>query len=209
MRSAMAINPKPTWISEEDYLQGELVSQTKHEYQDGQIYAMAGASRNHERIAGNVFGEIRNWLKGRPCEPFASDLKVKAGNNFFYPDVIVVCDEQNPHEYYTNAPVLIVEVLSKTTRRTDETTKRLAYFNIPSLQEYVLIEQDIVDVEICRRSKGWVSEHFFMGDGFGFESIGLTLTVEEIYARVDNEDVRTYLEERRLASEQSATPKTE
>lgn len=205
----MAINPKPTWISEEDYLQGELVSQTKHEYQDGQIYAMAGASRNHERIAGNVFGEIRNWLKGRPCEPFASDLKVKAGNNFFYPDVIVVCDEQNPHEYYTNAPVLIVEVLSKTTRRTDETTKRLAYFNIPSLQEYVLIEQDIVDVEICRRSKGWVSEHFFMGDGFGFESIGLTLTVEEIYARVDNEDVRTYLEERRLASEQSATPKTE
>lgn len=195
----MAINPKPAWINEEDYLQGELISQTKHEYRDGQVYAMAGASRNHERIAGNVYRKIGNYLEGHPCEPFASDLKVKAGNNFFYPDVIVVCDEQNPHEYYTNSPVLIVEVLSKTTRRTDETTKRLAYFNIPSLQEYVLIEQDIVDVEICRRGKGWVSEHFFMGDELGFESIGLTLTVEEIYARVDNEDVRTYLEEKRLA----------
>ena len=116
---------------------------------------------------------------------------------------MVVCDEQNPHEYYTDCPVLIVEVLSKNTRRKDETTKRLAYFNIFTLQEYVLIEQDIVDVELCRRSKGWVSEHFFMGDEVCFESIGLTLTVEEIYARVDNEDVKTYFEEKRMALEQS------
>ena len=200
----MATNIKyqEVWTSPEDYLQGELICETKHEYMDGQVYAMAGASRNHERIAGNVFGEIRNWLKGRPCEPFASDMKVKAGNNFFYPDVMVVCDEQNPQEYYTASPVLIVEVLSKNTRRTDQTTKRLAYFNIVTLQEYVLIEQDIVDVEVCRRSKGWVSEHFFMGDEVCFESIGLTLTVEEIYARVDNEDVRTFFEEKRIASEQ-------
>jgi Uma2 family endonuclease len=136
-------------------------------------------------------------------------MKVKAGNNFFYPDVIVVCDEQNPHEYYTASPVIIVEVLSKSTRRTDETTKRLAYFNIASLQEYVLIEQDIVDVELCRRSRGWVSEHFFLGDEVRFESIGLTLSVEEIYARVDNDDVRTYLEEKRLASGNSAAPTTD
>ena len=199
----MATNPQyhHSYVSVVDYLEGELISETKHEYLDGQVYAMAGASRNHERIAGNVFGEIRNWLKNRPCEPFASDMKVKAGNNFFYPDVMVVCDEQNPHEYYTASPVIIVEVLSKSTRRMDETTKRLAYFNIPSLQEYVLIEQDIVDVEICCRSKGWISEHYFMGDMVSFESIGLSLPVEEIYARVDNDDVRTYLEEKRMAVE--------
>jgi Uma2 family endonuclease len=200
----MAINPKATWFSEEEYLQDELLSETKHEYLAGQIYAMAGASRNHERIAGNVFGELRNWLKGRPCEPFASDLKVKAGNNYFYPDAMVVCEEQNPDEYYTNSPVIIVEVLSKTSRRTDQTIKRLAYFKITSLQEYVLIEQDIADVEICRRSKGWVSEHFFMGDLVSFESIGLTLSVEEIYARVENEDVRTYLTEKHSTSAETA-----
>ena len=203
----MAINSKyqEEWLNPEDYLQGELTSQTKHEYVDGQVYAMAGASRNHERIAGNVYRKIGNHLEGHTCEPFASDIKVKAGNNFFYPDVMVVCEEQNPHEYYTATPVIIAEVLSKNTRRTDETTKRLAYFNITSLQEYVLIEQDIVDVELCRRNNGWVSEHFFMGDEVCFESIGLTLTVEEIYARVDNEDVRTFLEEKRLASQPSDT----
>ncbi len=205
----MAINPKLTWISEENYLQGELISEIKHEYLDGQVHAMAGASRNHERIAGNIYGEIRNHLKDKPCEPFASDMKVKAGNNFFYPDVMVVCEEQSPHEYYTTSPVIIVEVLSKNTRRIDETTKRLAYFNIASLQEYVLIEQDIVDVELCRRGKGWVSEHFFMGDEVCFESVGLTLSVEEIYARVENEDVRTYLEEKSLASIQSTPPKSD
>jgi Uma2 family endonuclease len=129
-------------------------------------------------------------------------MKVKAGGNFFYPDVMVVCEETHPHEYYTNCPIIIVEVLSKSTRRTDETTKRIAYFNIPILQEYVLIEQDIVDVEICRRSKGWLSEHFFLGDELCFESIGLKLTVEEIYARVENEDVKAYFEEKQKAAEQ-------
>ncbi len=200
----MAINPKPAWISEDDYLQGELISETKHEYVGGQVYAMAGASRNHERISSNVQGEIRSHLKEKPCEAFGADMKVKAGNNFFYADVMVVCEEENRPEYYTESPVLIVEVLSKSTRRMDETTKRLAYFNIPGLQEYVLIEQDIVDVEICRRNRGWISEHYFMGDEVHFETIDLRLAVEEIYARVENDDVKTYLEERRLNTEKIA-----
>jgi len=206
----MAINPKypSDRLSPEEYLQGELESQAKHEYMDGQVYAMAGASRNHERISVNVLGEIRSHLKGNPCEPFGSDMKVKAGKNFFYPDVMVVCKETSQHEYYSQSPILIVEVLSNSTRRMDETTKRLAYFNIPSLKEYILIEQDFVDVEICRRSNGWISEHFFMGDLAYFESIDLHLAVEEIYARVENEDVQTYLEQQRLAAEQNPIPNT-
>lgn len=75
----------------------------------------------------------------------------------------------------------------------DETIKRHAYFEIPTLREYVFIEQDIVDVEVCRRDEGWVSNHYFMGDVAPFQSIGLTLPVEEIYARVVNEDVRLFL----------------
>ncbi len=183
------------WISEEDYLAGELISEIKHEYIDGHVYAMAGASRNHERIAGNVFGELSNFLKSKPSEPFRSDLKIKAGSRFFYPDVMVVCDEQNRHDYYTDSPVIVVEVLSKASRRVDETTKRIAYQSIPSLKEYVLIEQDFVDVEVCRKSEGWVLNHYFMGDSVQFDAIGLTLTVEEIYARVDNDEVRSYIQE--------------
>jgi Uma2 family endonuclease len=205
----MAVNPKypeEMWISEDEYLQGEVLSAVKHEYQNGQVYAMAGASRNHERIAGNVYRKIGNYLEGKPCEAFTSDLKVKVGSNFYYPDVMVVCEEQNPDDYFTTSPTLIVEVLSKHTRRTDQTLKRQAYFTINTLQEYVLIEQDIVDVEICRRSRGWVSEHFFMGDELIFESIGLKLTVEEIYARVDNDDVRTFLNEKQLAQATTAIP---
>jgi Uma2 family endonuclease len=187
--------PQLAPISEEQYLRDELTREIKHEYIDGYIYAMAGASRNHQRVVANLGRILGNHLENRPCEAFSSDMKVKAGSKFFYPDVVVVC-ETGGDDYYTRRPVIVVEVLSRSTRRRDETTKRLAYQSLPSLQEYVLVEQDIVDVEVCRRSEGWVSRHFFMGDEVAFESIGLTLRVEDIYARVENEDVRLYFEER-------------
>ncbi len=183
-------------ITEEEYLNGELASEIKHEYVDGYVYAMAGASKNHDRIAGNVFRKFGNHLEKSPCEPFTSDMKVKVGSKYFYPDATVVCEDNSQAEYYTESPTIIVEVLSKSSRRKDETVKRMAYQTIPTLQEYVLIEQDFVDVEVCRRSEGWVSNHYFMGDEVYFESIRLTLPVEEIYARVENEDVRTYFEEK-------------
>lgn len=195
--------PEPGWISVEEYLANELLSEIKHEYIDGQVYAMSGASRNHDRIAGNVFGELRSHLRGKPCEPFTSDVKVKVGNHFFYPDSMVVCDEIEPHQYYSETPVLIVEVLSKSTRRIDETVKRRVYQSIPTLQEYVLIEQDIVDVEVCRRSEGWVSNHYFLGDQAWFESVDLTLDVAEIYARVDNDDVKTFIAEQEASQAQT------
>ncbi|MDD5271904.1 MAG: Uma2 family endonuclease [Methylovulum sp.] len=184
------LKAKETWISEEEYLAGELISDIRHEYMDGAVYAMAGASRNHEKIAGNVYRHFGNHLQNKPCIPYASNLKIKVGNQFFYPDAMVICDEQTANDYYTEAPTLIVEVLSKSSRRMDETTKRNAYQSLPSLQEYVLIEQDFVDVEVCRKSAGWVSQHYFWGDTVCFEAIGLTLTVAEIYERVDNDEVR-------------------
>jgi Uma2 family endonuclease len=183
-------------ITEEEYLKGELTSEIKHEYIDGHVYAMSGASKNHDRIAGNVFRKFGNHLEKSPCEPFTSDMKVKVWTKYFYPDVTVVCDDKTQAEYYTESPTILVEVLSKSTRRRDEKLKRMIYQTIPSLQEYVLIEQDFVDVEVCRRSEGWVSNHFFLGEEVTFESIALTVPVEEIYARVENEDVRMYFEEK-------------
>lgn len=185
---------KNRFISVEEYLAGELLADAKHEYRDGDVYAMAGASKNHESIAGNVFVGLHQQLRGTPCRPFGSDVKVKVGNQFFYPDVMVVCDDKTDNPYYTESPILLVEVLSKSTRRTDETIKRTAYQSLPSVQEYVLIEQNFVDVEVCRRSSGWVSNHYFLGDDVWFESLHFNLAVEEIYRWVDNEDMAAFLQ---------------
>jgi len=190
MSAVKSITP----LSEEEYLRSELTNETKHELIDGYAYAMAGASRNHERISINLLSEFRSHLKNSPCEPFGSDIKVKTRSNFFHPDAMVVCDDQSEDEYYTNAPAIIIEVLSKSTRKADESTKLLSYINIPSLQEYVLIEQDFVDIQVIRRNEGWLPKHYFLGDQITFESIDLTLAVEEIYHRVQNEDMLEFLE---------------
>ena len=182
------------FISIAEYLQCELTSDIKHEYLEGQVYAMAGASKNHQRIITNMVSVFRQHLRNTPCDTYSSDIKIRIGDlAFFYPDVIVTCQDDMENTYYTGQPVIIVEVLSKSSRRKDETTKRRLYKTLPSLQEYVLIEQDIVDVEVCRRSEGWVSEHHFMGDGVTFAAIDLTLPVNEIYERVINEDVSAFL----------------
>ncbi|XOF34232.1 MAG: Uma2 family endonuclease [Candidatus Electrothrix sp. YB6] len=180
-------------ISEQEYLNGELLSEVKHEFIDVAVYAMAGASADHGRIAGNLFAAFLRHLQERksPCEPFLADMKVKTGNKFFYPDVLISC-EQEENDYYRNAPLLIVEVVSRSTRKKDNTLKRLSYQTLPSLEEYVLIEQDFVDIEVCRRSKHWWPEHYYLGDTVHFSSIDLTLSVEEIYARVMNDDMQAY-----------------
>ncbi len=112
---------------------------------------MAGASVNHERISRNIYRKLGNH-EGSPCEAFGSDMKVKIGSNVFYPYAMVDCHFDESEPYFTQPPSIIVEVLSKSTRRIDKTTKRFAYINTPSLQEYALIEQDIVDIEVIRRS---------------------------------------------------------
>ncbi len=186
------------FIHVEEYLQGELISEIKHEYINGQVYAMAGASKNHQRIIMNLGSIFKVHLHDTPCEPFASDLKVKVSDlAFFYPDLIVTCQnaEDDNEDCYTQNPLIIVEVLSKSTRRKDETLKRRLYQTLPSLQEYVLIEQDIVDIEMCRRRANWQPEHYFMGDAITFAAIELTVSVNEIYARVNNDDVHSFFAE--------------
>jgi len=180
-------------MTAEEYLAGEEIAEIKHEFIDGEIYAMSGASKNHQRISGNIFRKIGNFLEGSPCEPFSSDVKVKVGSDFFYPDAMVVCDDQTEHDYYTETPTIIVEVLSKSTRRYDATIKRTAYQSIPTLQEYILIEQDFVDVEVSRKKDEWCSKHYLLGESLILESIGITIKVEELYQRVKNEDTREFL----------------
>lgn len=186
------IQDKP--LSMEDYLNQELQSQVKHELVAGQMYAMAGASENHARISGNIHGEFRNYLKNATCEAFMSDMKVKtAAGNFRYPDCMVVCEQDDENQFYKTKPVILVEVISRSTRKIDERDKLIEYLNIPSLQEYVLIEQDFVDVTVLSRAENWLVKHYFLGDLITFTSIGLTLPVAEIYHRVQNEDMLEFL----------------
>ena len=185
-------NPERVYWSEEDYLASEQVSDVKREYIDGQVYAMAGASYNHNCVSANMLGELRNHLKGTPCTTFMADIKVKLGRDYVYPDVLVDCGKMRGDDLFASSPVIIVEVLSRSTRKTDMTTKLIRYINLPSLQEYVLIEADMVLVQVMRRSKGWMPEYFFLGDDVYFESIDLSLPVEAIYDRVDNADMNEF-----------------
>jgi Uma2 family endonuclease len=186
---------KLNYITVEDYLAGEEISEIKHEYVDGQVYAMAGAKINHNRIATNVSAHLWNHLRGKPCEPLSADMLVKTlGKRFRYPDVVVVCDDDtSTDERVRESPVLIVEVLSKSTRKKDKGEKRMEYLAIPSLQEYVLIEQDFAEVEVQRRSAGWQSSYYFLGDEVLLESVNATLSVEAIYERVKNDDMEAWL----------------
>ena len=187
-------NYKVAYISEAEYLKNENLSDIKHEYFDGEIFAMSGAKANHQRITMNVGGEFRNHLKDTPCEAFSSDMKVRAdnGKKYFYPDVVVSCNQEGESDF-TESPRIIVEVLSNSTRKFDKSLKRQIYQAIPTLEEYVLIEQDHVEIEICRKNQHWKSTFYFLDDDITFESIGLTLPVLEIYQRVDNQELRDFL----------------
>ena len=124
-----------------------------------------------------------------------ADMKVRLGKDYVYPDVVVDCSKMSGADTYSENPLLIVEVLSRSTRKTDATIKLLRYINLPSVQEYVMIESDFVSVQVLRRHHHWLSEYYFLGDSVAFESIGLTLTVEEIYDRVDNADMNEFRQE--------------
>jgi len=179
-------------ITEQEYLASEPASEVKREFIDGQVYAMAGAGYNHNCISANILREFSSHLKGTPCTTFMADMKVRVGKSYVYPDVVVDCGNMAGDDYFSTAPVIIVEVLSRSTRKTDTTVKLLRYINLPSLQEYVLIESDFVSVQVLRKSNHWLSEYYFLGDSVTFGSIGLTLTVEEIYDRVNNADMNEF-----------------
>lgn len=187
------------YLTEAEYLATEPASEVKREYIDGQVYAMAGAGYNHNCISANMLRKFGNHLEGTPCATFMADIKVKLGKDYVYPDVLVDCTKMAGDDYFSTSPVIIVEVLSRSTRKTDTTTKLIRYINLPSLQEYVLIEADIVSVQVLRRSKNWMPEYFFLGDEVTFDSIGLTLPVEDIYDRVDNTDMNEFREGKGLS----------
>lgn len=202
----MSVANLKSHITEPEYLAAELANDTKHEFIDGEVYAMAGASGNHERITKNLIIKFGTHLADSPCEPFGSDMKVKIGSRYFYPDVLVDCNFDENDPYFATEPVIIIEVLSEHTHQNDRTVKRLSYINIPTLVEYVLIEQDFVDIEVMRKKDDWKSTHYFLGDNIHFESIDLTLSVEEIYHRVHNDNMIAFLKQKWVFPDNAMEP---
>src|SRR2546422_930586 len=180
------------YISPQEYLRLERQAAYKSEYVHGQIFAMGGASRKHNLVGGNIFGELRQQLKGRSCEAYMSDMRVKvtATGLYTYPDVVVVCGEPQLEDEYLDTllnPTVLVEVLSKSTERYDRIAKTSYYRTLDSLQEHLLVSQDEIRVEqYAKQADGtWLLiEHRSLDSDVELQSIGCSLGLRDIYDKV-------------------------
>lgn len=173
----MSTAKKVNLVSVDDYLAGELVSTVKHEYLGGVVYAMAGGRNAHNLIATNTLIALGSRLRGRNCRAFNSDTKIRVRLpfqvRFYYPDASVICRPNPQLDSFQDEPTVVVEVLSRRTRRIDEGEKKDAYLTIPSLGVYLLIEQDAPEVVLFRRT-----EHGFVREGY--EGLDAVLPLSEI-----------------------------
>jgi Uma2 family endonuclease len=190
----MSALPKTKWTTEE-YLAFERQSEIKHEFLNGEIYAMTGASRNHNIIAGNTIASLHSQLRKQPCEIYPSDMRVRvSATHYTYPDIIVVCGEphydQDMGDNLLN-PTIIIEVLSPSTESYDRGEKFRSYRRLDSLQEYVLIAQDRYLIEhYVRQSTGqWLlSDAAQPEDVVVLPSINCTLLLSDVYEKVTFEE---------------------
>jgi Uma2 family endonuclease len=186
-----AIPAIKTYTAEEYLALERSVLEGKSEFIDGQVFAMAGASRRHNLIVVNIASELRSQLKGRACEVYASDMRVKAAEarNYHYPDIGVVCGppvfEDGQEDTLLN-PVVLIEVLSPSTEAYDRGGKFASYRRIFSVQEYLLVSQGQAMIEHYRRQgEAWIlMECSGLEEAVKLESIGCQLALRDVYARV-------------------------
>ena len=175
--------------SVEDYLAGERRSGTRHEYVDGELFAMVGASRAHNALVVELTKRLALHLDDGPCRLAASDMKVRAAQatRYYYPDLVVSCNDpaEEPDEYVETHPTLVIEVLSDSTAATDRREKRLAYQATESLQEYVMVRQDRPEITVYRRdAPDWVMHRFGEGERVTFASLDYAFTIDELYRKI-------------------------
>jgi Uma2 family endonuclease len=176
----------------EEYLASEERSSIRREYINGQVFAMSGVTNWHNLIAGNIYTVLRTHLRGSKCRAYMSDVKarVESMNCFYYPDVMVSCESYDRKTVYTDRPVLLVEVLSRSTASIDRREKMIAYKSLPSLKEYMIVHQSKQHVELHRRTgeTTWDILEFTAGDEFELTSIPvgpLPVSVKAIYEDVN------------------------
>jgi Uma2 family endonuclease len=185
----MVADRVPDYLSEEEYLTLEEASDVKHEYIDGMIYAMAGATDAHVTISLNMAASLRSHLRGSGCRAYMADMKVKVARRrrFFYPDVMVTCDGRDRDQInHKSHPCLIIEVLSDSTEAFDRGDKFTAYQSIETLQEYVLINAKRPRVDCFRRNEEglWVLRSYELGSKLELTSVDLSISLDDIYEDV-------------------------
>lgn len=191
-----AVIAQKTYTAKE-YLVLERASPYKSEFHDGQIYAMTGASRKHNLVSGNIYREISLRLKGRPCEAYVNDMRVKVAEarGYHYPDIAVVCGRAELEDEHGDTllnPSVLIEVLSPSTESYDRGGKFANYRKIASLREYLLVAQDQPRIErYLRQGEAWLlTEAEGLEATMRIETIGCALALREVYDKaLDETDV--------------------
>ncbi len=171
------------------YLIWENAQVERHEFHDGEIFAMTGARRIHGRVVSNLSRRLSEALDGSPCQVFSEGMKVQVGDDtILYPDVFVTCDRADlATEQIFRAPMLVVEVLSPSTQSYDRSRKFAFYRRIPALQEYMLVDPDTRRVEAFRRNADdqWVLHDMSDGDVLEAASVGARITLSDVFDGID------------------------
>jgi Uma2 family endonuclease len=182
----------------EEYLQMERASDVKHEYYQGEIFAMAGASNRHITISSSLMGELYARLKTSPCFPYGSDMRMHIPENtlFTYPDISIICGEIITFDKDKDTalqPTILIEILSKSTRNYDRGGKFKLYRDIPTLKEYMLVDSENIGVEIFRINEHnhWeLEEYKSLKEIVTLPAINVSISMEDIYARTMLEEIQ-------------------
>jgi Uma2 family endonuclease len=182
------VRPQPVRMSYSEYVVAEAKSDLRHEFQNGQVFAIAGGTPEHGALAAAMIRELGAALRGKPCRVYSSDVRVRVAATGFttYPDASVVCGGLETDSMDRDAvlnPVLVIEVLSESTEAYDRGAKAAHYRRIPSLREYVLLAQNEPLVEVYRRNEQGRFEliEARLGERFELASVGVTLEVQAVY----------------------------
>ncbi len=184
--------PKYNFITPEEYLARERVSLTKNEYFKGEMFALSGASLEHNEIFSNLFGILTTSLKGKSCKPYGSDLRVNIANDslYTYPDISIICgppETTDEHKDTVINPSVIIEILSKSTKDYDRGGKFNLYRNSLTLREYILVDSTTISVELFSRNtkNSWnLVEYKTINDFFKIEAIDLKILLKDVYENV-------------------------
>jgi Uma2 family endonuclease len=184
--------PQRPYMTVDEYLKFEEASDVRHEYVDGQVFDMTGATQAHNMICGNLFARLHGHLQGTGCRAFHADMKVhvKAANSLYYPDILVTCEAVKATSVLIEHPVLIIEVLSSSTKHIDRREKLVNYRKIESVREYILVHQNKMLVEVFRRNSDgtWLPSQLTKFESLLLQSMPdkeLTIAVQDIYAGLD------------------------
>lgn len=184
----MIADPKAAGMTVEQYFEWESQQDVRHEYAEGEVFAMPGGTIPHNDIAINLLTALRPDVRARRCRINMADVKVQVTPTvYFYPDLVVSCDEQDRTAIkLIQSPKLIVEVVSPSTEADDRGRKFTHYRTLPTLQEYVLIDSEQISVECYRRGEGrlWLLAPYAAGDVISLESVEFSCAIELLYEDV-------------------------